>query len=550
MEQSDFIQMLLGVKAIHGIVGIIYDKILKLSSATNKIFSQGEIINFIDVDVEKISKLVTILPLAVRFPFQVVFGLWFLFYYFGYSLFAGVGFGIFFIIWNYLIGKAREVLQKKVLREKDRRMRATTEAINNIKVIKLNSWKNLFVSQIFRTRNKELIYIRLWLLIDFISVFLGWLLSPGLLLLTLLLFYLTGNYITLPKAYAAMQVFKMLELPMRWVPQFTSAFIEFSVSMKRIHTFLICKEINLQAVWFRDASLDDNVGVQICNSNFSWGGLKQVKPNVNKANSKLINIKQNNEDSQTVGLTVRKSILLKSLNLTIYSGEFICIIGEVGSGKSSLISCILGDMIAIDEDTINEIGDKLMDKETHNILWDRSMILNNVVRLGGSMWLVQQNPWIQNKTIRDNILFGSSLHENRYNKAIEACQLAADLEILKGGDLTEIGEKGINLSGGQKARVSLARAVYSDCDIVLMDDPVSALDSNVKHKVFEDVFWGELKHKTRILVTHAVDLLHLADRIVIMDKGTVKHIGTYKELEHSDEIRRVIGMIAKIYRRT
>ena len=101
---------------------------------------------------------------------------------------------------------------------------------------------------------------------------------------------------------------------------------------------------------------------------------------------------------------------------------------------------------------------------------------------------MQQNPWIQNKTIRDNILFGLPLHEHRYNRAIEACQLAADLEILKGGDLTEIGEKGINLSGGQKARVSLARAVYSDCDIVLMDDPVSALDSNVKHKVFEDVF--------------------------------------------------------------
>ena len=247
-------------------------------------------------------------------------------------------------------------------------MRATTEAINNIKVIKLNSWKKLFISQIFRTRNKELIYIRLSMLVDFTSVFLGWILSPGLFLLTLLIFYLTGNYITLPKAYAAMQVFKMLELPMRWVPQFISAFMEFSVSMKRIHKFLICKEINLQAVSLRDASLDDNVGVQVCNSNFSWGGLKQGKSDINKANNKLINIQQNTEDSQVITSTVRKSILLKSLNLTIYSGEFICIIGEVGSGKSSLISAILGDMIAVDEDTINEIGDKIIDKDTHNVL--------------------------------------------------------------------------------------------------------------------------------------------------------------------------------------
>ena len=246
-------------------------------------------------------------------------------------------------------------------------------------------------------------------------------------------------------------------------------------------------------------------------------------------------------------LTVRKSILLKSLNLTIYTGEFICIIGEVGSGKSSLISALLGDMIYVDDETLNELGDNLMDEKTHDALWDRCMLAKGVVRLGGSVWLVQQNPWIQNKTIRDNILFGLPLHKERYNRTIEACQLAEDLEILKGGDLTEIGEKGINLSGGQKARISLARAVYSCWDIVLMDDPVSALDSNVKHKVFEEVFCGELKHKTRILVTHAVEFLHLTDRIVIVEHGGIKHIGTYKELENSSEIKHAIEMIAKTY---
>ena len=175
------------------------------------------------------------------------------------------------------------------------------------------------------------------------------------------------------------------------------------------------------------------------------------------------------------------------------------------------------------------------------------MLAKGVVRLGGSVWLVQQNPWIQNKTIRDNILFGLPLHKERYNRTIETCQLADDLEILKGGDLTEIGEKGINLSGGQKARVSLARAVYSGWDIVLMDDPVSALDSNVKHKIFQKVFWGELKYKTRILITHAVEFLNLADRIVIVEHGSIKHIGTYKELEDSSEIKHVIETIAKTF---
>jgi ABC-type multidrug transport system fused ATPase/permease subunit len=173
------------------------------------------------------------------------------------------------------------------------------------------------------------------------------------------------------------------------------------------------------------------------------------------------------------------------------------------------------------------------------------MMHKEVVKLGGTISFVQQTPWIQNMTIRDNILFGLPLDEQRYNKTIQICQLESDLGILKGGDLTEIGEKGINLSGGQKARISLARAVYADKDIVLMDDPISALDSNVKHKVFEEVFCGELRYKTRILVTHAVDFLHKADRIIIMEDGIVKYNGTFNELQYSEEIKHVIETIAK-----
>ena len=469
MEQSDFIQMVLGVKSSHGIIGVIYDKVLKLSAATNKTFSQGEIINFIDVDVEKIPKLVIVLPLAARFPFQVVFGLCFLFYYFGYSLFAGIGFGIIFTFLNYLIGLGRAALQKRILKEKDKRMRATTEVINNIKAIKLNSWIDMFIKKIFKTRNKELIYIRLGLLVDFSGVFLGWILSPGLFISTLLVFYLTGNDISLPKAFAAMQVFKMLELPMRWVPQFISAFMEFKVSMKRIHRFLIWKEINTNAVLYRDKTLNDDIHLQIEKWNFSWGGKKQ-NSSINKKSNAPNNKDIQSDSESEIGddhFVVRKSIILKSLDLKIFEGEFVCIIGEVGSGKSSLISAIIGDMLFLDNETILELGDKTMDEKTHEQLCDRSMLVKDVVRLGGSVGLVQQNPWIQNKTIRDNILFGVKLNEDRYNRAIEACQLADDLEILKGGDLTEIGEKGINLSGGQKARVSLARAVYSDWDITL-----------------------------------------------------------------------------------
>lgn len=194
------------------------------------------------------------------------------------------------------------------------------------------------------------------------------------------------------------------------------------------------------------------------------------------------------EDPQSAKLSVSDAILLRNLNLEIKKGEFICIIGEIGSGKSSLIRAILGDMIYLDEEAISEFGyDPLMD-ETRDLICQKSMQHKHIVKLGGSISFVQQTPWIQNKTIRDNILFGLPLDKERYNNTIRACQLELDLEMLKGGDLTEIGEKGVNLSGGQKARISLARAVYAGCDIVLMDDPVSALDSGVKQEVFEHVF--------------------------------------------------------------
>jgi ATP-binding cassette subfamily C (CFTR/MRP) protein 1 len=133
----------------------------------------------------------------------------------------------------------------------------------------------------------------------------------------------------------------------------------------------------------------------------------------------------------------------------------------------------------------------------------------------------------------------------RYINTVAACQLESDLAILPAGDLTEIGEKGINLSGGQKARVSLARAVYANKDIVLMDDPISALDANVRKLIFNQVFQGMLKEKTRILVTHAVDFLHLADKIIVMSQGQVKAVGTYNELQDDEHLKKVLSIYKK-----
>ena len=148
-------------------------------------------------------------------------------------------------------------------------------------------------------------------------------------------------------------------------------------------------------------------------------------------------------------------------------------------------------------------------------------------------------------TLRDNILFGKPYDKRKYVETMVACQLESDLAIMPAGDFTEIGEKGINLSGGQKARVSLARACYQEADVVLMDDPISALDANVRKAIFKQVFQGLLKDKTRILVTHAVDFVHLADKIVIMENGRIQAQGTYKELETNEYMMQILDIHEK-----
>lgn len=243
--------------------------------------------------------------------------------------------------------------------------------------------------------------------------------------------------------------------------------------------------------------------------------------------------------------SIKSRLNLKNINLEIQEGEFVCIIGETGSGKTSLLNAIFGEMAYVSDKQIEEFGGldaeyagpKLFELHREVI---RSQIEQAPIVKRGKTAYVEQNPWIQNMTIRDNILFDQPIDEERYVKTVMACCLERDFEILKSGDLSEIGERGINLSGGQKARLSLARAVYADKDIYLMDDPISALDAHVRKQIFKRVFRDMLRNKTRILVTHAIDFMHLADRVVVMKEGEIKVQGTYEEVLENEIVKEIV----------
>ncbi|XP_035948566.2 multidrug resistance-associated protein 1-like isoform X2 [Halichoerus grypus] len=241
------------------------------------------------------------------------------------------------------------------------------------------------------------------------------------------------------------------------------------ISLNRLEDFLNTEELHPQNI---ETNYIGDHAIGFTNASFSWG---------------------------KTGIPV-----LKNLNIKIPEGALVAVVGQVGSGKSSVLSAILGEMEK----------------------------LTGVVQRKGSVAYVAQQAWIQNCILQENILFGSIMQKQFYEQVLEACALLPDLEQLPNGDQTEIGERGVNISGGQKHRVSLARAVYSGADIYLLDDPFAAVDVHVGKQLFEKVIGssGILKNKTRILVTHDLTLLPQMDLIVVMESGRVAHMGTYQEL--------------------
>lgn len=241
------------------------------------------------------------------------------------------------------------------------------------------------------------------------------------------------------------------------------------MSLKRIREFLLLDEINSTDVTFNNI---EGVAVKVENVDLGFD---------------------------------TKDTYFKDLNLEIKQGELVAVVGMVGSGKSSLLSGFLGEMHKLN---------------------------NGLLNLNGSTAYVSQQAWIQNATIRENILFGRKYNEDTYNEIIKACCLNSDFKIMPANDLTEIGEKGINLSGGQKQRISLARSLYADSDIYFLDDPLSAVDSHVGKDLFDQVIGpkGVLTSKTRILVTNALSFLPQVDKILMMQNGNIVEIGSYEEL--------------------
>eukprot|EP01119_Soliformovum_irregulare_P013131 TRINITY_DN3467_c0_g1_i1.p1 TRINITY_DN3467_c0_g1~~TRINITY_DN3467_c0_g1_i1.p1 ORF type:complete len:1423 (+),score=460.83 TRINITY_DN3467_c0_g1_i1:67-4335(+) len=453
------------------LITAVYEKSFRLNSKSRAGKTIGDIINIQSVDVQKYQDAVIQFhdTWAHIFRFITIFSL--LIALLGPSALAGFGVLLLILPFFSRIASKRGAWEQKGLDLKDERTKEMSEMLSGIRVLKFFGWEESFSQKIQKIRDQEIRVLKVMLIVFETINGLMWITAPGFVnLATFSTFILTGHDLPPALAFTAVSFFTLMERPFVGLPLCINFFVDLSVSTKRITEFLLLDELDPDVVDRRPCH--DGVAVAIDDGIFSW----------------------------TEG-----NVTLDTINLKVKEGSFTAVVGAVGSGKSSLLSALLGNI------------DKISGK----------------VRVSGKCAYVSQQAWIRNATVKNNILFGKAYDAKKYHAVLEACQLKDDLKILSAGDATEIGERGINLSGGQKQRIALARAVYQDCDVYLIDDCLSAVDAHVGQEIFNQVLMGLLKTKTRVLVTHQLQHVHQVEQIVVLKDGRVSECSTFDELMKS-----------------
>uniref|UniRef100_A0A4W6CQK3 ATP-binding cassette, sub-family C (CFTR/MRP), member 2 n=1 Tax=Lates calcarifer TaxID=8187 RepID=A0A4W6CQK3_LATCA len=470
--QSLFLQQyfqrcfVLGMKVRTAIMAAVYKKALVVSNDTRKESTVGETVNLMSADAQRFNEVTNFIHLLWSCPLQIILAIVFLWLELGPSVLAGLAVMVLMVPINGLLATKARNIQVKIMKFKDKRLKIMNEVLNGIKILKLYAWEPSFQAQVESIRGQELNVMKNFAYLSSVSTFI-FTCAPALVSLATFAVFVgvsSENVLTAEKAFTSISLFNILRFPLAMLPMLIAAIVQTTVSKRRLEKFL--------------GGEDLDSGIVQHDSSFS-----------------------------TFIIRIHSCSSAQCVSLDIKPGRLVAVVGAVGSGKSSLMSALLGEM--------------------HST--------KGFINIQGSLAFVPQQAWIQNATLRDNILFGSPHEERRFQEVIQACALGPDLELLAGGDLTEIGEKGINLSGGQKQRVSLARAAYSQADIYLLDDPLSAVDSHVGKHLFDKVIGpsGLLKDKTRILVTHGVSFLPFVDEIVVLQDGVVTEIGSYNSLRAS-----------------
>ena len=447
-------QLNTSLKVRAGLTSVIYRKALRLKNSVRKERTVGEIVNLMSTDTEKIREVLMWSDIFWSTPLEIAFAIFYIYRELGVAAFAGVAVMVLIMCINAFIVNIVKKLQTKQMKLKDERVKNMSEILNGMKIIKLYAWEESFMNLILGVRKKEVRTLVNLAYLDAVSVFL-WTCAPFFVaVVSFAVFVLIddNNVLDAEKAFVSLTCFNMLRIPFVVVPFMLNHTIFMIVSVKRLNKFLNAPELDNYVVRSKTGP-----ALSINDASFSWGIQRKDK---DEDETKDENANKKKEKSKKEDTESSPPITLENINAMVEKGSFTAIVGNVGSGKSSLLNAVLGEM------------EKMKG----------SITIGSGIE---SIAYVPQQAWIQNTSLKNNTLFGCTYDKKSYEQIIDVCELKPDLEILPGGDETEIGEKGINLSGGQKQRVSLARACYSNSDLYLMDDPLSAVDAHVSNNLFE-----------------------------------------------------------------
>ena len=485
-------------------------------------WGNGRIVNLMSTDTYRIDQASGMFHMIWTSPVAILLTLVVLLINLTYSALAGFGL---LVIGIPLLTKAIKSLfvrRRAINKITDQRVSLTQEILQAVRFVKYFGWESSFLERIGNIRKREIRAIQILLSIRNAINAASMSLPIFASMLSFITYSLSNHDLNPAYVFSSLALFNSLRMPLNLLPLVIGQVVDAWSSIGRVQDFLIAEEQNDDFIW----DMEGKNAVSMHNAAFTWernvtqdpdkkpgpppkkGRSKEVKDTEKAAvkAGKPVDASNNGIDSAST-LTEADPFKINGLDFSVGRNELVAVIGGVGSGKSSLLAALAGDM-----------------RRT-----------SGSVTMGATRAFCPQYAWIQNATVKENILFGKDYEKHWYEAVVDACALRPDLDMLPYGDLTEIGERGITVSGGQKQRLNIARAIYFNSDIVLMDDPLSAVDAHVGRHIFDNAICGLLKDKCRILATHQLHVLSRCDRIIWMQDGRIETIDTFSNLMNNNE---------------
>ncbi|KNC99219.1 uncharacterized protein SPPG_05475 [Spizellomyces punctatus DAOM BR117] len=453
-------------------IGAVYRKSLRLSAVARQEYSNGRIVNLLSTDATVFEFFGLTLHDAWVVPLQILCTSALIIYYLRFAGLAGIGLMILCSIVQSFMMRLIAKYESASLKQTDLRIKQISEMLNGIKIIKLFAWEESFLKRIGSVRSLELKSLTKVTVTSALFYGFSYVVPSLVAVATFIVYQVALNQpLSADIVFPALALVNLLRVPLMSVPEIAGYAIEARVALDRLSRFLAAPEMDDVGKLLHNKERGGPFAVKLSNADFEWE-------------------KWSGDNS------------LSAITLEIPHNSLCAVIGPVGSGKSSLLLGLLGEMRHI----------------------------RGGMHVTRPIAYSPQQAWLLNATLRDNILFGSPFDKSRYNAVIKAAALVRDLEQLPRGDMTEVGERGVALSGGQAARVNIARAMYSNAKLLLLDDPLAAVDAHVGQQLFSDGIRKYCADRTRILVTHQLGVLSNVDYIVYMENCQIKEKGTYHEL--------------------